>query len=426
MTCDRLIIFARYPEFGKVKTRLIAKLGAAAATEIYRQLAELTIKTARNLRLRHKIDLEIWFTGGTAELMGQWLGQELLYREQVGASLGDRLIYALGATVNQNSKVLIIGTDCPNLTVEILEQGLINLQNHDLVLGSATDGGYYLIGMKQFLPQLFTNIAWSSAVVAAQTLEIAADLGLQTHLLPPLTDIDNPEDLKTWLPEFAISVIIPTLNEAQNLEQVLQSCLGEANVEVIVVDGGSRDQTTKIATAYGVRLIQGERSRAEQMNLGAKVARGRILVFLHGDTVLPEGYGQEVLRVLASGAIAGAFQLKIASQDWRLGLVAWGANRRSQIWQLPYGDQALFLERTTFEQLGGFPNLAIMEDFVMVRHLQTLGQITIARLAVSTSPRRWQNLGIVRTTLINQLMLLGYCAGISPTILSRWYRHWKG
>ncbi|TVQ57787.1 MAG: glycosyltransferase [Spirulina sp. DLM2.Bin59] len=220
-----------------------------------------------------------------------------------------------------------------------------------------------------------------------------------------------------------ISIIIPVRNEATTLPHTLPPLMAEGDLEVIVIDGGSEDETVAIAQTQGAKVHRLPPGRAQQMNYGASLARGEILLFLHGDTQLPPDFAPMVRSLLEkSGVVAGAFQLKIAGEGNALRWVEWWVKVRSHWLQLPYGDQALFIKKARFEQLGGFPPLPIMEDFVFVRRLRGLGRVAIAPQAVTTSPRRWQRLGVFRTTLINQGMILGYYLGISPQRLARWYR----
>jgi hypothetical protein len=223
-----------------------------------------------------------------------------------------------------------------------------------------------------------------------------------------------------------VSVIIPVLNEAESIQSVLQflqSVPVENPIEIIVVDGGSQDRTVELAMATGVKVLQSQGGRAIQMNVGAQIATGEILLFLHADTRLPGGFIPLVQTTLAQpGTIAGAFELTIAGQDWGLRWIEWTVKWRSRLLQLPYGDQAIFLKPETFTQLGGFAELPIMEDFELVRRLQPYGRIAIAPASVMTSGRRWKTLGIVRTTVINQIVILAYFMGVSPTRIARWYR----
>ncbi len=220
-----------------------------------------------------------------------------------------------------------------------------------------------------------------------------------------------------------ISVIIPTFNEATNLAATLAPLRAVVGVEVIVADGGSTDATATLAEAAGVRLVAAPPGRARQQNAGVAMASGAILLFLHGDTVLPEGFAKAVRSCLARpDVVAGAFRLGIAGKGQGLRLVERLANWRSRWFGMPYGDQALFMRRETFVTLGGFPEQAIMEDFELVRRLRKRGRVELVALAVQTSARRWQRLGVVRTTLLNQLVILGYFLGVAPARLAGWYR----
>jgi rSAM/selenodomain-associated transferase 2 len=220
-----------------------------------------------------------------------------------------------------------------------------------------------------------------------------------------------------------ISIVIPVRNEAANLDRLLPILIA-SGAEVIVVDGGSQDESLAIAHRHGAITLSSAAGRAQQMNAGAAIATGQILFFLHADTQLPEGF-QDWMRAILDrpGVVAGAFSLAIDGPGWGLRLVEWGVALRSQWRQMPYGDQGLFLRRDRFEALGGFPLLPIMEDFVLVDRLRKQGKIAIVPTVITTSARRWQTLGVWRTTLINQMILLGYGLGIPPDRLAHWYRH---
>ncbi len=221
-----------------------------------------------------------------------------------------------------------------------------------------------------------------------------------------------------------ISIVIPTLNEAANLPQIL-TAIGPPNPdrEIIIADGGSTDATCEIAQAAGAIVLPSPPGRATQQNHGAAQATGEIYLFLHADTRLPPHWAELVVQTLANPrTIAGAFELAIDAPQWGLRLVEWGVKVRSRYFQLPYGDQAIFLRATTFHQLGGFPPIPIMEDFQLVQQLQKLGAIALVPAAVTTAARRWEQRGILQTTLLNQVMILGFYGGIAPDRLRRWYR----
>jgi rSAM/selenodomain-associated transferase 2 len=229
-----------------------------------------------------------------------------------------------------------------------------------------------------------------------------------------------------------ISIIIPALNEAGMIARAIASTSSRLNTEVIVVDGGSIDDTILLARNMGAQVIASPAGRAHQMNLGAQSATGNILLFLHADTCLPPGFDALVRAALPPSPpqdkpipIAGAFPLKIDAASPMLRWVEWGVEWRSRILQMPYGDQALFLRADTFHKIGGFPTLSIMEDFELVRRLKRLGKIVIVSAPVVTSARRWLQRGVFATTIINQMVILGYLLGASQERLRRLYRRKK-
>ncbi|HEY9823172.1 MAG TPA: TIGR04283 family arsenosugar biosynthesis glycosyltransferase [Candidatus Sericytochromatia bacterium] len=228
-----------------------------------------------------------------------------------------------------------------------------------------------------------------------------------------------------------ISIIIPVLNEAGTIQEILTRLQEAKDVEVIVVDGGSRDETLMIALSIRktlalslpIKVISTAAGRANQMNAGAAVASGDILLFLHADTRLPARFDTLLLRALQDvGTMAGAFELRIDAQLRGLRLIEKMVKLRSRFLAMPYGDQAIFLKASTFDEMGGFPDLPIMEDFELMLRLRRHGKIALISAPVVTSGRRWQKLGVVKTTLINQVIIAGYFLGVPPTKLVRWYR----
>lgn len=197
---EHLIVFTRYPEPGQTKTRLISALGAEGAAALHRQMAEHTLIQVRELRHNRPLSVEVWFQGGKEpNNMQDWLGSELVYQPQSNGELGFRMVQALSSAFQDGMEsVIIIGTDCPGLNANLIAQAFHQLLSHDLVLGPAIDGGYYLIGLRRFIPELFSGINWGTAEVLQQTVEIAKKLDLSVAYLPPLADVDRPEDLSVW------------------------------------------------------------------------------------------------------------------------------------------------------------------------------------------------------------------------------------
>ena len=196
---ETLIIFSRYPEPGKTKTRMIPALGITGAAQLQRQMTEHTLATAIALRLSRNVNLEVHFAGGDIQLMQEWLGQDIAYIPQVSGDLGEKMRSAFDRAFNLgNQRVVIIGIDCPDINCSTLTQAFDSLKTHDLTLGVAADGGYYLIALNRLTPQLFQNIDWGTEQVLNQTKNIAQKLNLNIHCLPTLADVDRPEDLKIW------------------------------------------------------------------------------------------------------------------------------------------------------------------------------------------------------------------------------------
>jgi uncharacterized protein len=427
---ERAILFTRYPEPGRVKTRLIPALGPKGACEHHRRMTELAVKELRELSTFRPLSVEVRFEGGTEDLMKEWLGTDLSFSPQGQGDLGIRMERAFQEAFQRGfESVVLIGSDCPDRTAKTLETAFVGLKKNDLILGPARDGGYYLIGLKEPQP-LFTNIPWGSGEVFNLTHEKAQALGLNVLLLETLQDIDRPEDLPLWarIKDFSagtlpgLSVIIPTLNEAENISFSLARIPKTPFIEVIVADGGSQDGTTDLAASWGAKVLSSPRGRACQMNTAAGEAMGEIFLFLHADTRLPEGFTDQVCRILSRPEVsAGAFQLKFDPPLPGLGIIEWLANWRARAWQLPYGDQTLFLRAERFKALDGFSEIPIMEDVDLIRRLRSQGPVVIAPVSVMTSSRRWKNSGVLKTSLKNQLVLTAYFAGISPHRLARWY-----
>ncbi len=196
-----ILLFTRFPEPGKSKTRLIPELGAAGAADLQRAMTLSISKTLRELSTNHRLHTEIHYTGGNKEKMQKWLGDSFIYQKQYEGGLGLRMFKAMRSHLGSYSSIMLTGSDCPAVDTTLLQNGLAALRENDIVLGPAFDGGYYLIGIsgniaEKDLKFLFTDINWGTADVLRQTIEKIQRLQLRYHLLKKLHDIDTPEDLR--------------------------------------------------------------------------------------------------------------------------------------------------------------------------------------------------------------------------------------
>jgi rSAM/selenodomain-associated transferase 2 len=219
-----------------------------------------------------------------------------------------------------------------------------------------------------------------------------------------------------------LSIIMPVLNEAEVIADALQALAAyrQRGAEVIVVDGGSRDGTPDIARPLADRVIAAPRGRAAQMNAGAACARGGVLLFLHADTRLPPDPDRLVLEgIERSGRAWGRFDVAISGRSPLLALVAFTMNLRSRLTGIATGDQAMFATREAFA--GGFPDIALMEDIALSRRLKHISPPLCLWDKASTSGRRWEQRGVLRTIMLMWRLRLAYFLGAEPAALARRY-----
>lgn len=450
---DRLIVFSRYPKPGRTKTRLIPALGRKGAADLSRRMTAQTV--ARALRVRaalplNTVDVELSYAGEHARRMRRmFLGpdQSVALVPQDDGDLGERMYRVLSRAGRDGvERAVLFGSDIPELTADVMKEALENLTEADLVIGPAEDGGYYLVGAgarllskneDDILRDIFSDIPWGTDAVCDVTMERAASYGLTTALLERLSDVDEPSDLPIWdaarsrrytVPlNASISVIIPTKNEAAHIGETVSALGMHAGVEVIVIDGFSTDDTSRRARKAGASVIYAPPPRARQLNRAAAAAWGDILFFLHADTAPPENFPGLIREALTRPNVAAAsFSLGIRGTGWKLRWVERNATRRSISKGLPYGDQGICVGRELFFDAGGFREIPIMDDYEFIRRICRFGMVVTLPDSVLTSPRRWENLGLVRTTAINQAVILAYRLGVSPERLARWYRRESG
>ncbi len=227
-----------------------------------------------------------------------------------------------------------------------------------------------------------------------------------------------------------ISVIIPALDEEASIARAIRSCREAGPCEVIVVDGGSRDRTVEIARGRGDAVISAPRGRATQMNAGAAVAGGEVLLFLHADTLLPGGSVPAVLGALQDPAvIGGAFRVRLAASHGAgryvratLGITGRMIGARGSVSRSYTGDQAIFVRAEAFRTVGGYPEIPLMEDVELSRRMRRTGKTVLLPLRVETSGQRWEAWGPLRTILFMWRLRIGYLLGKTPSQCAEAYR----
>ncbi len=453
-----LVVFARPPVPGACKTRLIPQIGKAGAAAVAARLTEATRQSAcawqRNLtsgldsesdNFRVVLCVAGDVDAACRDRFANWLSFATI-QPQAEGDLGNRLEQAVaGRFADGAGRVVVVGTDCPGLTSAHLFEATRALRTHDVVLGPALDGGYTLIGLRRPIPELFREMPWSTADLLTATRRRAQREGLRWYELQALGDVDLPDDLprlsRLFQPQPAavasrtvagrVSVLIPSRGDADRIGRLIEwiGRAAQGDVEVLILsaeaDPGlvARETPSKVTERVPVRVVVEPVSRAVRLNAGAASATGEFLLCLHADAWPPPAFDARIRETLGnSGVSVGAFSLAIEGERSGLGWVERGANWRSRWLGLPYGDQGLFCRSADFWRVGGLPAWPLLDDVALVRRLARIGQCVILEEPVVVSGRRWERLGIVRTTLMNQAILGAWFLGVSPERLAAWYR----
>ncbi|MDR4507943.1 MAG: TIGR04283 family arsenosugar biosynthesis glycosyltransferase [Candidatus Brocadiaceae bacterium] len=221
-------------------------------------------------------------------------------------------------------------------------------------------------------------------------------------------DLNNP--VRLIMTKKEISIIIPTLNEEKTLARCLESIAGNSDIEIIVSDGGSTDETREIIKRHkDVKVVSSLKGRGVQMNTGASYSNGEILLFLHADCIISPRALLNIGDVFQNKKIVGgAFRIKLLSDKLPYRFIETGINLRSKLFKLPYGDQGLFVKRSVFMEIGCFKKMNVCEDLDFIYRLKKRGKIAILDEKILSSVRRWEMNGIVRTTFRNQFLLASY------------------
>lgn len=222
-----------------------------------------------------------------------------------------------------------------------------------------------------------------------------------------------------------ISIIIPTFNEAEKIDSLIRYIKHEVNsddIEILIIDGGSTDETTVIAEEAGVIVHHSpEKGRAQQMNYGARVAKGEWLYFLHADTMPPKSFINDIRSAIQGGAKSGCFRLRFDSDNKVLKFYAWFT--RFDVDLFRFGDQSLFVEKKLFSEINGFnESLIVMEDQEIVKRIKKYAQFNIIPKSVTTSARRYEEIGIFKLQLIFTIIVLLYYLGVQQDTIVKFYR----
>lgn len=428
-----LLVFMRYPEPGKVKSRLAAALGPQEAAAIYHRLLRRTLGVASDFK-RSNPDCGIFLfctpesSAGqiVAEFPGPW---EVVHQE--GEHLGERMKAALRYTsqLGYPHRVLI-GSDVADIEPSDLLEAFQALADGYSAIGPAPDGGFYLIGLKDHCPPIFQHSEWGTADVGARTERLLQKSCIPFRRLRTRTDIDRPGDLlllsNTRFLADRLSIIVPTLNPMSGLGSFLDriACELWPDDEVIVVQGENGQHREQEPIGNRIRRIVAPRGRGIQLNHGADLSSGNLLLFLHDDSIPPHNFCYSVRSVLDDPSVSlGCFRLAFQPSTPTLDRIAAWANFRTRVFRLPYGDQGIFCRREIFQKAGGFKNRYLLEDVDFVRNCRPRGAVRMHPDSLLTSSRRYLTRGILRASFENHLILLLYYLGVQDSRLySLYYR----
>jgi len=220
----------------------------------------------------------------------------------------------------------------------------------------------------------------------------------------------------------SIAIIIPVFNEAENLPKLLRMLSSLDADEIVLVDGGSQDDSQILLGRSPFRWLQSDKGRAAQMNAGADVCESNTILFLHADTVVDNSAIVSIRDAMTDHKVVGGrFDLKLSGAHFALRLIEWMINLRSRLTKISTGDQAMFVRQSVFEELGGFSNQPLMEDIELSRRLKQKGKVACLREKITTSSRRWEQFGLIKTTILMWKLRFLYWIGISPNYLAQIY-----
>ncbi len=423
----------RYPEAGKVKTRLAAEIGTERAVSIYEKLLRRTLGVVADYKhLNPALSVLLFYTpGDPVEKIEKQFGGPWTLCPQEGEHLGERMKNAVDAAFSMGAqKVVLIGSDIADIEPGDLDEAFHKTGDGVSALGPAGDGGFYLIGLGRPCGAPFDFTQWSTGEVFARTLREIARSGLRVETVAKRSDVDRSADLPLIDSNPAmgkrLSIIIPTLSDPGKLSP-LASFLEHRTWpgdEIIIVQGGPQGRTDRVRKSDLLIHARCPRGRGIQQNFGASLARGDLLFFLHDDTIPPPDFGYQIRKVCGREDTAlGCFRLAFYPSNKSVKLIAEWANLRTTMFKLPYGDQGLFCRRDIFEKAGGFYRGYMMEDVDLVKRCRKLGKLVTVSSEVYSSADRYIRKGPIAASLQNHMTMLLYHLGVSETELySIYYR----
>jgi uncharacterized protein len=428
-----IVVYAKAPVVGRVKTRLIPKLGEMGATRLHQAFVEDTLTMVNTLA--DSFDVELHTDVPTSGW--SWPG---VRRVQSEGDLGNKMYATLRAALDSGRPLaMIVGSDSPSLSAEYLQN--LAESRADVVLGPTSDGGFYAIACRKTDPEMFAGVTWSTARTRAQTNEAMAGCGLEVAEGPEWFDVDEPADLDVLIQSNPagrtlevlkdlgvmprspwLSIVIPTLNEAASIGRTLETVLAIGNgAQVIVADGQSDDETARIAREYPVTVLSSSRGRGAQLKTGAERATGDVLWFLHADSIPPPDSHHRIREALQTpGIVGGNFDL-LFDGDSR------AARQLTRIYPhlrklgLCYGDSGIFVRREIYQAAGGFRAYPIFEDLDLIKRIRRLGRFLHLDSQIVTSSRRFEGRSFGLTFAKWTAMQIMYWAGVHPEVLGRWY-----
>ena len=369
-------------------------------------------------------------------------GDRATYYRQAEGGLGMRMYEAIRFALDAGyEKVVLTGTDIPELSAEEISGAFDALDRVSLVFGPALDGGYYLVGTGKDCPEIFALEKYSHSKVLEQTLTLAREAGDSFQLISEKDDLDTPEDLRAYrkmakslkmqsaAARFAksiqkISIVVPIYNEEKTISPLLMQLRRlKGSCEILLVDGGSSDATLELI-GDEFEVLHSPKGRANQMNFGAEHSRGDVLFFLHCDSVLPDNALEEMKKVLKKRK-AGCFGITFPKGSALMRICQFMSNLRAGCRGIVFGDQGLFIEREVFFEAGGFPAIPIMEDYQLSLTLRKMGvRFGMTKSRILTSDRRYPKGGMPKLKLMWKMHYLRflYRRGEDIETIARLYR----